>query len=123
MVPRSHVCDCLYTGPHQQCGPHLKAQGDDFARVAVFRPELIYSGATEMPSQVILFLPVAPAKGYEHFFRTHESPEKYGIELKRLTPRFDAHGYGFSVCHKRKRYRGYASTQGYLIVRLANQKP
>lgn len=69
----------------------------------------------------ILFMPKVSIPGTERFFHDHENPQKYGIEVRTLTPRHDKHGYGFSVRSHGKRFRGYISSAGDCIVRLAQQ--
>lgn len=69
----------------------------------------------------ILFMPVVTVPGTEHYFRNYENHERYGIEVRVLTPQNDKRGYGFAVSSQGKRYRGYISSAGDFIVRLANQ--
>ena len=69
----------------------------------------------------ILFMPAVAVPGTEHYFRNYENPERYGIEVRTLTPRHDKRGYGFAVTSQGKRFRGYISSAGDCIVRLANQ--
>lgn len=62
-------------------------------------------------------MPKVTPPGAERYFCDYENPEKYGIEVRTLTPRIDKNGYGFSVRSQSKRHRGYISTQGDFIVR------
>ena len=69
----------------------------------------------------VLFIPAAPAPGYEKFFHNYENPQKYGIQIRALTVEHDVKGFGFAVRACGKRYRGYISSAGDAIVRLGRQ--
>lgn len=67
----------------------------------------------------ILFVPKVSKAGTHQYFHDHLNAEKYGIEIRNLTPRHDKRGYGFSVRRDGKRFRGYVSSAGDCIVRVA----
>ena len=73
-----------------------------------------------MAKKSILFIPKETRPGTEKFFCDYKDPEKYGISVCSLTPRHDRNGYGFAVRSNGRRYRGYISSKGDLIVRLAH---
>lgn len=70
-----------------------------------------------MSKTPVLFMPKVTLPGTERYFHNYENPEKFGIDVRALTPRFDKHGYGFSVRSKSKFFRGYISSAGDCIVR------
>lgn len=48
----------------------------------------------------------------------YENPEKYGIDVRQLTPRINKTNFGFSVRKDGRSYKGHISTQGDFIVRV-----
>jgi hypothetical protein len=66
----------------------------------------------------IHFAPDPYWPGTEKFFSDYNTPEKYGIEIRLLTPRINKTNYGFQVRCKGKSFAGHISTQGDFIVKV-----